>query len=99
MRADHRHINKRQVVHGGMLVSLIDTTLAVACWNAGGGGPCATITLNTEFLGPARDGDWLVARAEVTRLTRSLVFVKGQLFAGDNLVLTANGVWKRLGAD
>ena len=97
-RAGRKHTNQRDVVQGGMLVTLGDHTLAIACWTAAQG-PCATISLNTDFLGPAREGDWVEARGEVTKMTRSLVFGKSYVYANGNLILTATGVWKRLGKD
>jgi len=41
----------------------------------------------------------VVATGEVTKTTRSLVFVRGTVTTGDKLLMTASGVWKRLGAD
>jgi uncharacterized protein (TIGR00369 family) len=98
-RAARKHTNKRDVVQGGMLVTLADHTLAIACWNAAGGSPCATISLNTDFLAAGRDGDWIEASAEIIRLTRSLVFGRSFVHANGKLILTANGVWKRLGTN
>ena len=95
--AERRHCNRRDVVQGGILVMLADHTLALACWRAADDSPCATISINTDFIGPARAGDWIEARAEVTKITRSLVFGSSQVFANDKLILSANGVWKRLG--
>ncbi len=37
-----------------------------------------------------------VARAEIVRKTRSLVFIRGQLTVGARVVLAADGIWKIL---
>ncbi len=96
---DDIHVNMRGVVHGGMMMSLIDHTLARMVSDAVAGNPCTTISLNCDFVAGARLGDWLVATGDVTKHTRSLVFIRGKVECGDKLLMTASGVWKRLGAD
>jgi acyl-coenzyme A thioesterase PaaI-like protein len=56
------------------------------------------VQLNVHFISGAKQGDFLVAEGEVMRVTRSIVFVRGRLTAGDKLIAYADGVWKRLGA-
>ncbi len=95
--AEARHINPRGVIHGGMLMTFIDRTLGSLVWQAIDGRACATVSLNTDFLAPARPGDWIECRGQVTRQTRALVFVRGELTAGDRTLMTASGIWKKLG--
>lgn len=98
IRAEPRHANKRGVVHGGVLMSFADHALGMNVWAAVGNQPCATVTLNADFVGAARPGDWIECDAMITRVANALVFVRGRLFVGDRTVMTATGVWKRLGA-
>jgi acyl-coenzyme A thioesterase PaaI-like protein len=56
------------------------------------------VQLNVHFISGAKQGDFLIAEGEVMRVTRSIVFVRGRLTAGDRLIAHADGVWKRLGA-
>jgi uncharacterized protein (TIGR00369 family) len=98
-RAEARHANPNGVVHGGMLFSLADHALGSAVFFAGGKRPCATVSLNCDFVAAARPGDWIECRAEILRQGRSLVFVRGRVFAGERLLATADGVWKILGAE
>jgi uncharacterized protein (TIGR00369 family) len=95
-RADVRHGNVRGVVHGGMLMTLADQVLGLTVQQAIGGGPTATVSLNCDFVSSAEPGDLIEGTAEVTRITRSIVFVQGRLECGDRLILTAAGLWKRL---
>ena len=81
----------------GMLMTFIDRTLGSLVWHAIDGRPCATVSLNTDFLAPARPGDWIECRGQVTRQTRALVFVRGELTTADRTLMTASGVWKKLG--
>jgi len=97
-RAEPRHANKRGVLHGGMLMTFADHAMGMNVWHAVGGSPCATVALNAEFVGAARPGDWIECDSAITRVTNALVFVRGRLFVGERTVLTATGIWKRLGA-
>jgi uncharacterized protein (TIGR00369 family) len=98
--AEPRHVNLGGVVHGGMLMSFADDVLGMTVWEAAGRKPCTTVQLNTQFVSPARIGELVEGRAEVLRATRTLVFVRGVLTAGgdDRTVVSAEGVWKILGA-
>ena len=94
--ADHRHGNKRGVVHGGMLATAFDVALGNAAWDAAGQKPCATIQLNIHYVGALALGEFADLQAEITRATRSLVFLRGTMRVGDRTVATADGVWKIL---
>ncbi|MDP6405635.1 MAG: PaaI family thioesterase [Alphaproteobacteria bacterium] len=92
-RAEERHTNNGGVVHGGMLVSVMDVMLAYMIEHEIGPKPRATTSLSVDFLTSARPGDWLEARGTITRRTSSLVFVRGLMTAGERPVLGASGMW------
>jgi acyl-coenzyme A thioesterase PaaI-like protein len=94
--ADHRHGNKRGVVHGGMLATSFDVALGNASWNAAGGKPCATVQLAIQYVGAMKLGEFAIIRTEVVRATRSLVFVRAIMRVDDRVVATGEGVWKIL---
>ncbi len=93
-RAEEKHANYHGVVHGGMLMTLADQMFGLVAWLATDRKRIATVSLHNEFLAPARPGDWIEARAEITRRTGSLVFVRGALNNGETRLLTASGIWK-----
>lgn len=95
-RVEARHGNVRGAIHGGMLMTMADQVLGLTVQQAIGGGPTATISLNCDFVSSAKPGDLIEGTAEVTRITRSIVFVQGRLACGDRLILSAAGLWKRL---
>lgn len=69
------------IVSGQSLAALADTAMVIACGaTAGEMVPVATVTLDTQFLRPA-SGERIVARAEVTRMGRSMVFTRCELTA------------------
>lgn len=92
------HLNGTGVVHGGFLMAFADAVLGTAVSLAVEGVPCATMTLNTGFIAAAKPGGRIEGEADVTRRTRSVVFVQGRVYAGDKTLMTASGIWKVLGA-
>ncbi len=98
MIAEANHINAAGLVHGGMLMSLADQALSVVVWEAMDRTPCVTVQLDTHFLAAVHPGDFVQARAQVTRKSRSLVFVQGSLVVQGDPVLTASGIWKVVSA-
>ena len=90
------HLNRRGHLHGGMLSSLADNSLAYTVLEAVRGRPVATIQLNVHFVGPARLGDFVEARCELVKATRSLVFVRGRFSVEKATIGEADGIWKIL---
>ena len=97
-RALEKHANPIGRVHGGALMTLADQASGHAIARSlDEKRPFATVSLNCDFLAAARTGDWVAAEATITRRTRSLVFTHVRIFSGDELLLTASGIWKFLG--
>ena len=95
--ADSRHGNVRETIHGGMLMTLADQVLGLTVMQAVGlETPVVTVSLHCDFVSGARPGDWIEGEATLTRMTRSLVFVRGSLSHRGHVVLSAAGVWKKL---
>jgi uncharacterized protein (TIGR00369 family) len=94
--AQPMHRNRRGVVHGGMLMTFADQALGLFSWEANGGVPQATIQLDTHFIAPVTVGEFVEARAKVTRRTRSLIFMTGTIYVGDRVVAISQGIWKTL---
>jgi len=95
--AEPKHHNRRGVVQGGMLMTFADRAMGMTCWYANGKQPQATVQLDMHFIDAVRIGEFVECRATVVRRTRSLVFMHGELVAGDRVIATASGVWKTLG--
>lgn len=93
-----RNCNPAGVCHGGMLSTLADLTL-ILCSNVqtGLGRYFTTVSLNSDFLAPAPEGCWIEGRAQVLRVTRSLVFTQGTLAVDGGVVLRANAIFKPVG--
>lgn len=95
-RAEPKHLNRGGVVHGGMLMTFADHMLGSVVYFAAGKKPCSTIQLDVSFVAPGRPGDWIECSGEVVRTTSSLIFVRGQVTAGDRTLADCKGIWKVL---
>jgi uncharacterized protein (TIGR00369 family) len=93
-----KHLNGGGNIHGGVLMSLVDTILGFTAQGGTATKATATVTLNTDFLSGGAPGEIVWGTAHVTRATRSLIFVAGELTQGKKTLMTASGIWKVLGA-
>ena len=90
-----RHLNPVGVIHGGCLVTFLDTCMGwVAMRHAG----CdsVTIQLDTHFLKSVTADQTVICRAAAVKTTRSVVFLRGDLSVDGEIVMTGLGVWKNL---
>ena len=91
----HRH----GVLHGGIAGMLLDSAAgATASLTVDDSGrqPFLTVSLNIDFVGPARKGG-VTATGRVVGGGRSLLFVAADLVHDDGtLIATASGVFKRV---
>jgi acyl-CoA thioesterase len=76
---DQRHLSLAARVHGGVLASMLDTTLGGAVF-AGipKGRGCATLSLNVNFFRPVMAGK-LVCRARLANLSRQTAHASGEI--------------------
>jgi uncharacterized protein (TIGR00369 family) len=82
-------LNPAGYVQGGFLAAMLDDTLGpalVATLSDGEWGP--TISLNVQFVRPARPGR-LRSRGRVVRRGRDIAFLAGELLDGKDVVATA----------
>lgn len=90
---DH-HLNGDGFLHGGMMMTLASAVLGRLARETAGGATTAPLSVNCDFVGPGRAGAAVTGTAEVTRRTRSVLFVTAELRAGDKLMMTATGVYR-----
>lgn len=88
-----RHANGIGLVHGGMLSAFMDGVLAQAV-GRGTGLVGVTIHLSVDFLHMAREGDWIVGEARMTRATKDVAFAEGVARARGVDVVRASGIFK-----
>lgn len=93
--ADAWHANLQGMVHGGMLLTLADNALFDAAFRALGPMRAVTVSLQSDFLGPAEVGKFVEAAGEVTRAGKRMVFVRGMITAEEAPVMSFSGILKR----
>ncbi len=94
--ATPRHANTSGQIHGGMLMTFADFALCLAAIHGLPDERCVTVSMHCEFTAPGEVGDFIESTAEVVRRARSLTFVRGQVTAGDRILLNYSGIVKRL---
>ena len=95
---DSRHANRAGMIHGGMLMTMMDHALGYMSWHESGRNGCVTMQLDTHFVSAGTPGDFLEARGHIIRSAKSVVFVRGEITVGDKIIMSANGIWKILPA-
>ena len=86
----------RNLMHGGVVTTLIDTTAGGAVYSClPGETPIATLDMRIDYLKPAAPNRRLYACAEVGRLTRRVAFVRAFAYqdVASNQVATCNAAF------
>lgn len=98
-RVLRRHTNPLDCAHGGMLASLADMLLAAGAMyrEEGWGRVLPTVSLQLDYLAPARRGAWVEGRMQVLQATGSLVFAQALVSADGQPALRASAVLRRGG--
>jgi uncharacterized protein (TIGR00369 family) len=94
---DERHVNRRGVLHGGMLATFADLALGAAVGDATDNAPCVTLSMQMQYLKTAQVGDVLTVQPQLLRRTRALVFMRGDFTVAGDAIFTAMSTWKLLG--
>ena len=96
--AEH-HMNSAGTVHGGMLMSFMDTSMSRTSRLISGAKGTSTVSLACDFVTAGKLGDVIESRVRVTRRTRTIVFLSCELVSGNRTLMIGNGVWKISGAE
>ena len=95
LQAEARHCNRHEIVHGGLMMTMIDLAMVVAAketWEE----QLVTVALNSEFIDAGRAGELVEAEGELVKRTGSMAFVRGRVHVGDRTLLASSAVLKRL---
>lgn len=91
---ENKHLNQQEMGHGGMLMALADNAMGEAArLGYATGTHVVTVSLTSEFMRPARLGDWIIARAYIRRSGRSLSFVDCTLSVNEQAIFKASAVF------
>ncbi|MGH6609760.1 MAG: PaaI family thioesterase, partial [Burkholderiaceae bacterium] len=90
------HTNPAGIVHGGLLMTLIDHALSAIAWEDAARKPCVTIQIDVRFLGAVQPDRLIEARGRVVRRATTLSFTEGTLAVDGEVVVTASAISKIL---
>lgn len=93
--SEERHTNGGGMLHGGLLMTFADFALFTIAKDHLEG-MHVTLGFNSEFISAGPAGALIEARGEVTRATRSLLFVRGEIFTNDTVIMTFSGIIKKV---
>jgi uncharacterized protein (TIGR00369 family) len=97
-RAEQRHANIIGSVHGGVMQFFADYAVIMTAM-MGQKESCATVSCSNDFVSGGKLGDWIEARAEVTRRAGNLIFITGHIYCGEKTLLNFQSVVRRLGSN
>lgn len=90
MWVQEKHRNAGTVMHGGMLSMLLDTGFTLACvLHRSEGKASVTTNLSINMIGAVFPGDWVEVAVDITRMGRSVVFLKAVATARGQCVADA----------
>lgn len=90
--------NGHGIIHGGCLMTFADFALFMIGASLGEEVNGVTVSMTSEFLAAAHQGQLLLARGERTGGGKSLVFARGTITADGVPVLAFSGVMKQFHA-
>jgi len=94
-RVDARHLNPREVVHGGWLASFVDVAMGQSgLFYMRKRGLHPTIHLETDFIAPIHPAQWVECTAKLVNHTRSMTFVEGVVTADGTPVARCSGIFQ-----
>jgi uncharacterized protein (TIGR00369 family) len=89
-----RHTNSRGTVHGGVLATLADVGMGyLMAFGADPPRRLTTASLNIDYTGTAKVGDWIAVEMDAPRVGRQLAFANARLVAGGKQVARASAVF------
>ena len=91
-----KHHNRRNRVHGGVLMTLADRASGMIARVVSGRPTLATVQMDVHFIDAGQIGELLIAKPRVVRVTHTLIFTTAEVVADGRVVATASGVFKIL---
>ena len=94
LRVEARHLNSSGMAQGGLLATLVDFAMGRAIRaSTERDRRAATVSLTTDFLGAAKEGDFVRARTEIEGLGGTLAFADCSLTVDDREIVRGRAVF------
>lgn len=95
-RAERKHMNGGDFMHGGCLMTFADYALFCIARKDLQGTGSVTASMNGEFIESAGIGDLIEATGEVVRAGGSLVFIRGQITCQSRILFNFSAIVKKV---
>ena len=95
LKAEAQHCNRHEIVHGGLMMTMIDLAMVVAA-KEHSEEQLVTVSLNSEFIDAGHAGELIEASGELIRRTGSMAFVRGKIHVDGRTLLSSSAVFKRM---
>ncbi len=92
---DLKHTNPLGVTHGGLMMSLADAAMGNAIRSLGI--KAVTVDCSTGFIASAQQGETVIARGEVLRAGKNMLFAQAELRAGNRLLSNSKASYFKTG--
>ncbi|MDB5456803.1 MAG: thioesterase superfamily protein [Caulobacter sp.] len=97
------HTNSRGLLHGGLIAALADNAMGLSCGVrlardrvVAAAGGLVTVSLSLDYLGLARQGQWLVFDTDFVRPGKTLCFAEASVTADGDLIARAHASFRVL---
>lgn len=92
--ADEKHENSLSYVHGGAIMAFGDETLGQAAKSTKPGLSMVTVSFNCSFVDSVRAGEFIIIEPVPIRVTRSMIFIRGDCLVGARTIAMCSAVMK-----
>lgn len=90
------HANHLDMGHGGLLLTMADGAMGNAIRSLGI--LATTVDLNTAMMSPAPIGQDILARGQVIKAGKTLIFAQAQVYAGNRQLAETRGTFFKKGS-
>lgn len=97
LMTDASHGNLSGILHGGVMMTLIDRAIGIACREAEPGTRIATASLTVNFLRQVQIGDFVQILCQVRKSGRKAIFADAEAMVNDRPVTIAQAIMMRIG--
>ena len=109
LRVEEKHCNSAGNLHGGLINAMADIALGnnIGMQLAADpspdteelmikrkGGPIATVSMSTDFVGSASKDDWVEIEVDIQRIGQSLAFANAYLTSHDERIARISAIYK-----
>lgn len=95
-KAEEKHCNSGGIVHGGLLMTFADLMMCAGGTVGTTDRGVFTVSFNADFMASGNRNEIIKARSEVIRRTGQMVFMRGEIYTDERVILTCSAVLRRM---